>query len=135
MRNLKRTIQRGFTMVELIIVIVILGILAAAATMGYNSMQKSATQAQLDGLAAQLTSLSAANYGASAVRSNVAGTDFTAVTTDCGDLSGSGPFQLALPAGYTLATDTFAATTSGTPLSCTITGPDSLTAVATIIHT
>jgi prepilin-type N-terminal cleavage/methylation domain-containing protein len=136
MRNIKATIQRGFTMVELIIVIVILGVLAAAATIGYNSLQKGAEQAQAEGLAAQLTSLASANYAASIPSSSVAGTSYTQASS-CSSLTGGGssPYTMSLPSGYSAAVSGSWTSGKGTSNTCTITSPSGLTADATVIAT
>ena len=58
--------QRGFTLIELVMVIVILGILAASAIPKFVDVSSDAEQAAVDGMAGALGSASAINY---AVRS------------------------------------------------------------------
>jgi len=74
--------QKGFTLIELVMVIVILGILAASAIPSFVDVSGSAQQAAVDGMAGALGSASAINY---AVRSIGKG-DGVAVAA-CTDLS------------------------------------------------
>ncbi len=63
-----RQAHRGFTMIELIVVIVILGILAATALPKFIDMRSDAVKASLAGIAGNLGSAMTVNYaGCSAV--------------------------------------------------------------------
>ncbi len=56
--------ESGFTLIELIMVIVILGILAVAATSKYVDLKEDAINATIDGIAAEITAGSKMNLAA-----------------------------------------------------------------------
>ena len=113
-----RKAQGGFTLIELVIVIVILGILAAVAVPRFIDLSTEASLAAVEGVAGSLSSASAINYAASVAGSTEAET--VADCEDVGDLLVGG-----LPDGYEITEGDVAA---GESEECTLTGENSQTA-------
>ncbi len=61
--NIKKQVQKGFTLIELVVVIVILGILAAAAVPQFSSITSQAEAAVADGIVGAVLSAAVIQFG------------------------------------------------------------------------
>jgi MSHA pilin protein MshA len=121
--------QRGFTLIELVMVIVILGVLAAVAIPKFVDLKSDAVTASTQGVAGALSSAAAINYASRSISTSKG----SAVTTCANGVGGpDGPLQGGLPTGYTTSGGAVGA---GLSVVCTLTnaGPPSTTASFTAI--
>ncbi len=140
-------VQKGFTLIELIVVIVLLGILGVTALGKFQDLSGDARTAAVNGVASEISGAAAVNYAASVldgadVSVGSSGTDIVAdgsadacLVANLGDLLSSG----TIPTNYETTPNTSAdcSTGAGTAYQCIITDKKdtSATATATIVCT
>lgn len=114
--NMKQ-VQRGFTLIELVMVIVILGVLAAVAIPKFVDLKADAQQASMQGVAGAAASASAINYGGCSISTAASAPTKCKVVNTCDSikqaLSGG-----VWPTGYSVSGTGSAV--NGTSMTCTL---------------
>lgn len=120
-----KQVQRGFTLIELVMVIVILGVLAAVAIPKFVDLKSDAQAAALQGVVGGINSASAVNYAA---RSANATKGSATIGLTC-SAAATAIMQGGIPSGYTLPATVLVAGDN----TCLVTQTGGGTANATII--
>ena len=119
-------VQAGFTLIELVIVIVILGILSAVAIPKFVDLRGDAQTAATQAVASALTTGASINVSVRRVNSSKG-----EAISDCAH--GTRLLQGGLPAGYSLGGSLPLPIPDGSTVNCTLTGPNGTSANAALI--
>ena len=112
--------QNGFTLIELVVVLVLLGILGATATVRFQDLSNEGRLVTQEAIAAEISGGSALNY-AEGVLDATFTQDIDNVTNNCSTIAGNLLQTGSVPSGWTVnGTVTACGTRGDTTSDCTI---------------
>lgn len=128
-----KQVQRGFTLIELVMVIVILGVLSAVALPKFVDLKGDASQAAISGVAGAVASASTINYAKYQINGTTGAERLNAATA-CATLTGStktGLTSALSSSRASIKTDgTCASVAAGTVVLCVLQSTDDTTKTA-----
>ena len=119
-------VQKGFTLIELVVVIVLLGILGVTALAKFQDLSTDAQTAANAGVAAELSSGASINYASKSLN---ASNGFTTISQSCTDIAAD--VMSVVPSGYGFAGSCGAS--AGVTASCTVTKSPGAAATASVL--